>query len=145
MYNNPLRRLYLKCYSLGPEILSSFLACSLMSRRSIFPLGDFGTWSTNRTPPRSFLCGATCFASHSARSWALLSLGSTPAFRTTYARGTSVACSLSSTPITHTSTTSSCPINRPSSSAGGTGKPSVLLSATTAAAGLGRFGETHYT
>ena len=31
----------------------------LRTLRNIFPLADFGIWSTNSTPPLSFLCGAT--------------------------------------------------------------------------------------
>lgn len=42
-------------------IVYIFYACwDRMKRLRIFPLGDFGMWSVNTTPPLSLLYGATC-------------------------------------------------------------------------------------
>ena len=66
----------------------------LRTLRNIFPLADFGIWSTNSTPPLSFLCGATREDKNS-----MISSAVTSPRRTTKAFGTSPA-SGSGTPIT---------------------------------------------
>lgn len=48
--------LFSQVYNL--DFLCWAMVC-LITRRSIFPLADFGMLSTNLTPPRSFLNGAT--------------------------------------------------------------------------------------
>ena len=91
-------------------------SCLLSMRRKIFPLADFGIWSTNATPPLSFFCGCTFLATNSTISSAV-----TFPWRTTKAFGNSPA-SISGTPITATSSMFGWVINNASSSAGGTWK-----------------------
>ena len=100
----------------GFSTLVSSFNLSFNSRRSIFPLKDFGISSMNLTPPRSFLYGATFSSTNISTSF---SVSDASALRTTNAIGNSPTSKFG-TPITAASSMSGCETRRASSSAGGT-------------------------
>lgn len=75
----------------GVKFFASAAAHSRKTFRYSFPLPSLGSSCTNRTPPRSRLCLATCSSTH-FRTTSSVCCCSAPSLTTTYARGYSCSC-----------------------------------------------------